>query len=162
MVKINPQKLYSKRQNEIVKSVELDYQDDLIKLDQKANFKINNNRIDKNRFLISIQTKLSPILNCDRCLKEFNKDYQVKVEQVYAITPEENEMKIESDGQIDIFKPIIDQLISKIPAKKLCSLNCKGICQICGQDLNEQICDCQKESIGHPEFQKLKKLKNKK
>ena len=30
-----------------------------------------------------------------------------------------------------------------LPMQKLCSEGCKGICPVCGQNRNQQSCDCQ-------------------
>jgi uncharacterized protein len=41
----------------------------------------------------------------------------------------------------------LDQLVEEdvnlaIPSKYLCNPDCKGLCSICGKNLNENQCDC--------------------
>ncbi len=162
MIKINPQKLVDNGQRSVIKKGRLDYKDDLIEINQDIEIEIKISKLDESSYLISAKTNLKPSLTCDRCLESFISDYQINLEQVFASQPEEDELEIDEDGQVDLQKPLVDQLISQLPPKKLCQSDCKGLCQICGQNLNESICDCREEDKGHPELQKLKKLINNK
>ncbi|MFO7841307.1 MAG: DUF177 domain-containing protein, partial [Fidelibacterota bacterium] len=42
--------------------------------------------------------------------------------------------------------------------KKLCSPDCKGLCPICGANLNHMNCSCKTENYD-PRWDKLKELK---
>ena len=44
---------------------------------------------------------------------------------------------------LDVDKLIYNEVIVGWPAKILCSEDCKGICNVCGQNLNEGTCDCE-------------------
>lgn len=47
------------------------------------------------------------------------------------------------DGQMLDLRPIIrEQLILQIPMRRVCSENCKGLCVVCAENLNEQKCVC--------------------
>ena len=50
---------------------------------------------------------------------------------------------------------ILHEVQLGIPMKVLCKEDCKGLCPICGQDLNEGQCDCETDS-GDPRWEALK------
>ena len=48
------------------------------------------------------------------------------------------------DGQeLDLVDIIEQTLDFKIPASVLCKEDCKGLCPVCGQNLNTKSCDCE-------------------
>lgn len=54
---------------------------------------------------------------------------------------EENSVDVEfySDrARVDLFAPARDKLILQIPIQPLCRIDCAGLCQVCGADLNEK------------------------
>ena len=44
-----------------------------------------------------------------------------------------------------------------LPFAPLCGKDCKGLCQTCGENLNERTCECKNERID-PRFESLKDL----
>jgi len=54
-----------------------------------------------------------------------------------------------------------EQVALEIPVKVVCSEECKGICQICGINLNRESCSCEADEEPGP-FDVLKNLKGKK
>ncbi len=108
-------------------------------------------------------------LQCSRCLIEFEKDLSVDVdltylpieemgdEEAHELSPDESDIAFYRNDEIDIEDVIREQLILNLPMKPLCSDDCKGLCPVCGEDLNLQNCSCNKTSID-PRFEILKKL----
>lgn len=45
---------------------------------------------------------------------------------------------------IDMNQTAISDLLLMLPTKMLCREDCKGLCDICGCNLNEATCDCRK------------------
>lgn len=103
--------------------------------------------------------------NCARCLKDFKKEVirnlsgtLVNKEKVDEEEAEVDDIAIEyGSKQINIKEAIIDEIVLSLPMKSLCKSDCKGICQKCGQNLNEKECDCTIDNID-PRFEKLKEL----
>lgn len=87
---------------------------------------------------------------CDRCLADFTSvgDYSFMEEYTgdKEIAKAENMNAFEGDI-IDIGPLVRDTIISAQPTKHLCSEDCKGLCRICGHNLNEGECDCNRESV---------------
>ena len=38
---------------------------------------------------------------------------------------------------------LYNEILVDLPTKVLCSEDCKGICRVCGHNLNEGTCDCE-------------------
>lgn len=83
-------------------------------------------------------------LTCDRCLKEFNREYHFDFEHIVVPSvSNDNDEYIVADGQsIELNEIAFTDLILQLPSKNLCKDDCKGLCMVCGCDLNESECDC--------------------
>lgn len=83
---------------------------------------------------------------CDRCLAEFMAELPLKFSQEYLLRPrkepDEERLRVEKGFQIDIAEPLRQEILTKIPTKKLCKESCAGICSYCGSDLNTLKCRC--------------------
>jgi len=87
---------------------------------------------------------------CARCLEPFELPLHTAFEQVYTFENHplsEDEETVPADGYIDFESLLHDFLVMEIPIKPLCNPDCKGLCTICGQNLNECICEHQKENL---------------
>ena len=85
---------------------------------------------------------------CDRCLTPSFED------QVHEFNEELDRRDIEDDVA-DLTEMIRDTLIASQPIKNLCKEDCKGLCPICGVNLNESECDCDR-LIVDPRLEALK------
>lgn len=135
----------------------------------KEPLKIKGNiyKVDNDLFL---DAKLVYTYNetCSRCLKEF---YNTIETRLYGKLLEKNRnsfnLNIEEDKEeptifydgnnLDLLKAIEDAVILSLPMKPLCDENCKGLCPICGKNLNDGECDCNIDDID-PRLAKLKEL----
>lgn len=86
---------------------------------------------------------------CDRCLTELKRDYSYDFS--HTVVP-----SLQSEGDIydtylvaqhdsiDMNETAISDLLLMLPTKMLCREDCKGLCDICGCNLNERTCNCRK------------------
>lgn len=103
-------------------------------------------------------------LDCSRCLKPvaYMVDTHISAWLVDEHKQEEfsqveNDVIVCFDGVADL-KPLVEEIIvSEIPFYVLCGEECKGLCAMCGSDLNTGICDCREDNID-PRWEKLKQL----
>lgn len=84
--------------------------------------------------------------NCVRCLTDFDQNLATSFQELFSYemhpTTEEG-MKIPEDGNID-FGPILrEYLLLEMPIKPLCKPDCKGLCTVCGENLNLTTCEHQ-------------------
>lgn len=90
---------------------------------------------------------------CDRCLEpvatEFNLDFSKNID----LAADENQAdeldeKNYIDGyNLDVDKLLYNEMLIGWPMKILCSDDCKGICNTCGQNLNKGTCNCEDTSL---------------
>jgi uncharacterized protein len=107
---------------------------------------------------------------CVRCLKEFS--YPLSTTFQLALhplkdAPSEEETELESEelessffegGEIHLSEIACEQIFLEIPYQPVCQEGCKGLCSVCGKDLNLSSCGCVKEELTSG-FSALKKLK---
>ena len=64
------------------------------------------------------------------------------------------------DDRLELLAPLQEQLLLAVPMHPLCSADCRGLCPVCGVDLNTRVCSCEKE-IFNSKFGALAQLKDK-
>lgn len=84
---------------------------------------------------------------CDRCLAEVPVKLELHTERV-IFSPErkteedDDDQSFVKDYELDVDAFAHDMMIGNWPAKILCREDCKGICPVCGQNLNVRDCGC--------------------
>ncbi len=102
-------------------------------------------------------------LECDRCLNRFEREVELPFtvefcsEDNRAFFKNEETFVYFVEPQVDIEPVIIETILLSLPITTLCSQECKGLCSICGQDLNLAECHCQEKEID-PRWEALKKM----
>ena len=102
-----------------------------------------------------VKTRLE--LSCGRCLEPFDIAVDTAFDLRYVpqptaeadTGPEEREIEEDdlttayySDGQLDIADLLREQFQLALPMKPLCSDACRGLCALCGANLNRTQCEC--------------------
>lgn len=86
---------------------------------------------------------------CARCLSEWTGAVAATGEQHFSRIQDEDGYSI--DGRhIDMSGPATDELALAMPARPLCMPECRGLCPICGTDLNTEPCDGHGEDSDSP------------
>lgn len=84
---------------------------------------------------------------CDRCAEETEKTYYYNFSHnlIASLSNEDNDdFLVVSDMRLDLDELIEEDVNLELPTKFLCDDNCKGICTMCGKNLNKDQCDCKK------------------
>lgn len=85
---------------------------------------------------------------CDRCLKPVEEKCEicftreVWAPDVAAESSVYEEQPFMEGFQLNVEDLLISEIVTSWPMKILCKPDCKGICPICGRDLNTGMCDC--------------------
>jgi len=107
---------------------------------------------------------------CDRCLEVYSHHVRSRFRLLLApplpepvagdIALLEEDMSVEflADEQVDMDQLVREQLYLALPVKFLCHEGCRGLCPVCGANLNYETCTCAVAG-GHPAFRKLEQLK---
>lgn len=102
---------------------------------------------------------------CDRCLSPAEFDVSGEVDEYYLFEEPEDTgdgddddeldfSLVSDDNTIDLSDALLSTLVMETPYVVLCRPNCKGLCPVCGANLNEEDCghaaqieeDCLKSS----------------
>ena len=100
------------------------------------------------------------LLECVRCLNEFSKPLVWNLTELYAFNEKsvsDSGLIIPEDAQIDLESIIREYALLEIPINPICKPDCKGLCPVCGQDLNVADCGHHPPQDESP-FSVLKKL----
>lgn len=99
-------------------------------------------------------------LSCRRCLTETEQEFNVVVEEVFAIgsAADEDAYRVKAD-QIDLEPMARDAIVLALPLNPLCRPDCRGLCPQCGQNLNEADCGHRQEQID-VRWEPLRRLKD--
>lgn len=114
------------------------------------------------RFQVSGRLTGSYELSCDRCLEKVRLPLATELFDLFY--PDGDNRSPEEEGrtytgdELDLTPTLLEALNLKLPMKNLCSLDCKGLCPVCGVNLNTKTCKCRKEAFD-PRLAKLLKWK---
>ncbi|HJA93670.1 MAG TPA: DUF177 domain-containing protein [Candidatus Eisenbergiella merdipullorum] len=87
-------------------------------------------------------------MKCDRCLKDVTERFELHVDAEVVSPERANEEEAEEQSsfmkgyQLDVDSLISNEIFTCWPLKVLCREDCKGLCRVCGKDLNEGECGC--------------------
>ena len=118
-------------------------------------------------FYCTGQAKTDVKLECSRCLETYFHSLETKLD--FYVRVEKDRIKIEYQDQAEplvfpgnqffsIENLIREAILLNLPLKPLCSEDCKGLCSVCGANLNISDCNCKKEELD-PRWEKLRNLK---
>lgn len=114
----------------------------------------------KGAYVLDGEVKAVLSLNCDLCLEPFDTDIAFTVNEVFCNEKNsEKEFWSFSDKTIDLKPALIADILLNMPMKAVCSDECKGLCPICGHNLNKGECGCDRVQRD-PRFEKLMTLFN--
>ena len=99
--------------------------------------------------LIKAKVSLSVAIPCGRCLKdvitEFCLDFSREADM--KLSEEERQEQLDENNyiagyELDVDALIADEIVLQWPMKVLCKEDCKGLCTVCGKNLNTGECGC--------------------
>jgi uncharacterized protein len=99
-------------------------------------------------------------LECVRCLTDFQQTLAFNFTELYAFLQRyvtDSGLLMPETGIIDLTPVLRELVLLEIPISPLCRPDCKGLCPICGNNLNESTCFHEEES-GDPRLASLKSL----
>jgi uncharacterized protein len=116
---------------------------------------------DGEGFDVSGTLSSSVIMNCTKCNEEFITpfavDFSERFMKVSEEEAEEHDCYAYSGDVLDLDKMVSDMILLNAPIYGLCRPDCKGLCPVCGTNLNHSQCSCTAEDETNP-FSILKGL----
>lgn len=109
----------------------------------------------KNReLMITGEGRLVLEIPCDRCLEAVSTEFILEFTKNVDLDESSEEQAMELDEKnyidgynLDVDKLLYNEILIGWPMKILCREDCKGICNMCGQNLNKGTCDCEDTSL---------------
>ncbi|MGL5714509.1 MAG: YceD family protein [Paraclostridium sp.] len=143
----------------------INYCDKIYKLTSPLNLNGRLRKTNKGLFL-DCNVEFSIIDNCARCLDEVEVKLNYPIEGFLVKEEMDEDELVEFDAyvyegdEVDLINIVEQALDFNLPQSVLCNEECKGLCHICGTNLNEKICSCNEtandEEVIDPRFAKLK------
>lgn len=119
------------------------------------------------RFLVQGTIRGGIRVQCDRCLEPYHGRVESQF-RVYLMAPrkgsdqeeielldEDLEVDFVKGNEVDLDEMVREQVYLSLPMRSICKEGCRGLCPVCGVNLNETTCLCRKAE-GHPAFSKLR------
>lgn len=98
-------------------------------------------------------------LECVRCLDMFSQSLNWSLTELYAFNRKnisESGLLVPEEGQIDLEPLMREYALLEIPISPVCKPDCKGLCPVCGENLNKV--DCGHRTGSDSPFSVLKDL----
>lgn len=128
---------------------------------------------EEHEMLMSGIVKVIMETSCSLCLKKIETRLEVPfserllyvLDAPYLIEEDETIGDLEEIYWIydkieyDFESMIVDVILNALPTRPLCAVDCKGLCDNCGQDLNKGTCSCHTTEID-PRWAKLAQLQD--
>lgn len=100
---------------------------------------------------------------CARCLAPALTQVRADVQEAFLHdeqnAPQNADDRYRYSGHVlDLDEAVRTALLLELPSRILCKEDCKGLCPVCGQDLNVKTCSCRREFEGRKPFSALASL----
>jgi uncharacterized protein len=95
---------------------------------------------------------------CDRCTTQIHRHFSYSFSHVLvtSLENEDNDRFVEiRNDKLDLDGLVREDILLELPTKFLCREDCRGLCPICGKNLNEGPCGCKVDSVD-PRLEALK------
>jgi uncharacterized protein len=109
-------------------------------------------RVENRAGVVTLRYQISGRMpyRCDRCLMQT--EQAVDRQFVHTVVKELEDEALDDvfivapDGSLDLDEIAASDLQLSLPQVLLCREDCKGLCPVCGADLNQTSCGCQKKT----------------
>lgn len=96
---------------------------------------------------ISVDAHAETVLRerCARCGETYEGPYAFPVKERFAKadTPGEDDVYPYQGEKLELTQAVLDNFYLHLPLTNLCQPDCRGLCPICGANLNVESCACQ-------------------
>ena len=129
-----------------------DFPDVFLPPDTKLKNLTGNVRVTRTAQGLLVQAKMNAEISteCARCLTDFFQPLEAEFTDLYAFSPNsitDSGLILPENGKINLAPILRDEMLISIPINPVCKPDCKGLCPVCGEDLNISTCEHQEEAI---------------
>ena len=107
---------------------------------------------ESKRLLISGTVDIEVAIPCDRCLEDVPTNIHFNIDKTLTIGESIVDEEMEETDyligfELDVEKLVYAEILVNWPMKVLCKDDCKGICRVCGMNLNKGTCNCERSEL---------------
>lgn len=130
---------------------EVSYFGETIRISADDAFDVMLRHTEKGIVSVELFVKLKTVRACGRCLEDVENEYLLHISRAVDVekgrvhtddSEEGEEISYIEDCALDVDMLVLDELYTVIPMNVFCMEDCKGICKVCGANLNKSTCDC--------------------
>lgn len=136
---------------------EISFSDDFSVINMEGNTKVSRTT---EGLLVQVEGQAGMKVECVYCLKAIEQPLHLNFVEMYTFpshADENTDLILPDDLHIDLEPLIREYFQLDIPISPVCKSDCKGLCPVCGNDLNISSCD-HDEIEGDPRFSVLRTL----
>ena len=113
-----------------------------------------------NRISLKARVSAQADTRCSRCLEPVRIPVNAEVDAIFDRQPDPEDPDLYSfeASTVELTDPVRDALVLELPMRVLCSPECKGLCPVCGINLNKDTCTCQEGAEVANPFSALKNI----
>ena len=120
---------------------------------KKQPISLHISNVENAAVLIQGSVDIEVMIPCARCLEEvptsirFDIDKKLRIEEDGLVDDEMEQPDYLIGFELDVDKLVYAEILVNWPMRVLCKDDCKGICKVCGMNLNKGACSCQRTEL---------------
>ena len=98
---------------------------------------------------LNLTADVSFTTQCARCLDSVSVHFPFEISEAFSKAEpdtEDDDITVLESGNIDLDEVIERAFVGALPINYLCSEDCKGLCPVCGCNLNHETCTCDSDN----------------
>ena len=113
-----------------------------------------------NRVSLKAEVTATADTRCSRCLEPVSIPVKANVDALFDRQPDPEDPDLYSfeASTVELTDAVRDALLLELPLRILCSDDCKGLCPVCGTNLNKGTCTCHEGAEVINPFSALKSI----
>lgn len=112
---------------------------------------------DEGIYRVEGRLKTTLRYQCSRCLDEFESTVKMPFDEQFSERAKHEDVNIVKGSQVEL-DPLIEETVNlAVEYRPLCRADCRGLCPVCGINLNYEQCSCDRK-VADPRWAALKDL----
>lgn len=116
---------------------------------EAEDFPLTITPLDRERFTLEGRSRILLRIPCGRCLSPVDTEVPIEIRLTANRRSKQDEdgddvSFLDEEGVLDVEALLQEEIRMNMPMKVLCREDCRGVCPVCGANLNEAPCDCAK------------------